>query len=102
MSEALKNTNNVGVHFPEAFNDAKRLGADFLVADLTTALLFMDVAHHATTPEKIRRNHEKAYAAYETVLGLLQKLSPNPAQQKEIDDKLALLEKRLTAAGYKF
>lgn len=84
MSEALKNTNNVGVHFPEAFNDAKRLGADFLVADLTTALLFMDVAHHATTPEKIRRNHERLTRHTRPCWGCYRSLVRIPRSRKRL------------------
>ena len=50
-------------------------GVAFLLADLDTALTFLDIAKTTTNEETRQRNFENARKAYDTVLQLMQKLS---------------------------
>jgi hypothetical protein len=74
----------------------------FVIADLDAALTFMDLADTSGIVETKRRNHRNARKAYDTVIGLLENLVPDTAQQAEINLKLATLKNRLVAVGQKF
>lgn len=80
----------------EVFN-TKTVGMDFALAGITTALLLMDMADHASVPDKARCIQEMAREAYDTALQLLQELSLDATQQKAMDDKLGILKTRLKA-----
>jgi hypothetical protein len=72
---------------------------DFLLADLDLAMTFMDIAAASHIQETIRRNHNNARRAYDVVMHLLGKITPDAGQRQEIDTKLVLLKKRLQAVG---
>ena len=89
-------------NWQENFSDLNQSGVSFLLTDLDLAMTFMDVADASRTEETTRRNHTNARTAYDTVLHLLEKLSPNADQRQAIDAKLASLKKRLHAVGQQF
>jgi hypothetical protein len=59
----------------------------------------MEVAGASRFEETTRRNHNNARTAYDTVLRLLKKLTPNLSERQAIDAKLAILKTRLQAVG---
>lgn len=87
---------------PERLTDASKTGADFLVTDLDTAFTFLEVATATGIEETRKRNHEKAHRAYQTVVRLLDTVSPEAPQRPVIKQKLALLKERLEKVGYRF
>jgi hypothetical protein len=83
-------------------SDLNKIGVAFLLTDLDVALTFMDTSDVSRIRETILRNHKNARTAYDNVLRLLEKLTPDVLQQQTIDEKLALLKRRLLAAGQEF
>jgi hypothetical protein len=81
------------------FADLNQRGVDFLLTDLDLAMTFMDTAAASHIQETIRRNHNNARRAYDAVVHLLEKLTPDAGQQLQIDTKLGLLKMRLEAVG---
>ena len=75
---------------------------EFLITDLETALTFLDVAASTDKRHIRKRNHANARHAYDTVLRLMQHLSLNDTQQKELAKRLDLLKSRLQKVGEKF
>jgi len=75
---------------------------DFLLTDLDLAMTFMDIAKTSQIEETVRRNHNNARKAYDTVLHLLEKLTADAGQRQVIDAKLALLKTRLEALEHSF
>ncbi len=75
-------------------------GIDFLLTDLDLAVTFMVVAEVSRNAETVHRNYENARTAHDTVVRLLERLTPNAKQRRAIDAKLALLKTRLQAVGY--
>lgn len=57
----------------------------------------MDVADTSRIIKTKERNHRKARNAYDTVIRLFEKPSPDVAQREEIDLQMATLKKRLVA-----
>jgi hypothetical protein len=86
----------------ERFCDLNQSGVEFLLIDLDLAVTFMDIAESSHLEETTRRNHINTRKAYDTVLGLLEKLTPDAEQWQIIDAKLALLKTRLEAVGQQF
>jgi hypothetical protein len=62
----------------------------------------MDAADRSGIVEIKERNHHNARKAYDSVKRLLENLSPDAAQQAEIDLKLATVKERLVAVGRSF
>jgi hypothetical protein len=89
-------------NWPENFSDLNQSGVSFLLTDLDLAMTFMDVADTSHIVETTRRNHTNARTAYDTVLHLLEKLTPNAGQRQAIDAMLAILKTRLHAVGQQF
>lgn len=77
----------------------KHTGAEFLIADLETALAFMDVAHASDDEATVSRNHRNAWKAYDTVSQFLGKLALMPNDLQAVENKLAILKARLKAVG---
>lgn len=80
--------------------DLNKSGVEFLLTELQTALTFMDIADTSRIPETVKRNHENAHKAYETVQRLMGYLIPNETQQALIVQRITQLKARLEAAGY--
>ena len=89
-------------NWQENFSDLSQSGVSFLLTDLDLAMTFMDVADASRIEETTRRNHTNARTAYDTVLHLLEKLSPNADQRQAIDAQLTILKTRLEAIGQQF
>ena len=89
-------------NWQENFSDLNQSGVSFLLTDLDLAMTFMDVADASRIEETTRRNHTNARTAYDTVVHLLEKLSPNADQRQAIDAQLTILKTRLEAIGQQF
>ena len=89
-------------HWADDYSNLNQSGVAFVLTDLDLALTFMDVADASQIEETIRRNHRNARTAYDTVLRLLEKLTPNADQRQAIDEKIASLKTRLQAVGQQF
>jgi hypothetical protein len=83
-------------------SDLNTTAIEFLITDLETALVFMDVAQASGDQEVKHRNHTNAHVAYDTVIGFLSKLKPTAAQHQAIDERLTLSKARLEAVGERF
>ena len=82
--------------------DLNQSGVSFLLTDLDIAMTFMNVADASRIEETTRRNYTNARAAYDTVLRLLEKLTPTADEREAIDAKLASLKMRLQSVGQQF
>ena len=89
-------------NWQENFPDLNQSGVSFLLTDLDLAMTFMDVADASRIEETTRRNHTNARTAYDTVVHLLEKLTPNADQRQAIDAQLTILKTRLEAIGQQF
>lgn len=65
----------------------------FVLIDLDVALTFMDLAGVWGVRETVLRNHKNARTAYDSVLRLLETLTPGLLQQESINEKLAVLKR---------
>ena len=74
----------------------------FLLADLDTALTFIDIANTTGNEEMRQRNAQNARCAYDTVVQLMQRIPLDDVQKKQIRKKLTLLRTRLEAVGQWF
>ena len=73
-----------------------------MLAELDAGSTFMDIAATSGIEETVRRNQKNARHAYDTVLGLLQHLTPDAGQRSSIDTKMASLKARLQTVGQQF
>lgn len=81
----------------------KRTGAEFLSADIDTALTFVGLARSASDDsEKKSRNQRNARKAYDKVQELLARLRLSAEEQSEVNDKLRRLKAELTNLGEHF
>jgi hypothetical protein len=80
--------------------DLAKRGLEFVITELEMALTFLDIADTSSIEETIKRNHENARKAYETVQRLLKHLRPNADEKALIGAKISVLETRLQAGGY--
>jgi hypothetical protein len=76
---------------------ANEIGISFLIVELDTAMTFMDLAASTGVVETARRNRGHARDAYEVVMRLLPRVTPDEAQRGVIARKLAKLKARLEA-----
>ena len=84
----------------QILEQSQRTAIQFLMADLTVALTFLDVADVTQSEETRRRNRRNALSAYETVLRLLPRVSPTEEERRALDSKIAELRDRLLDLGY--
>jgi hypothetical protein len=82
-----------------AFSEWNHTGAEFLMADLDTAMVFLDVAETSGCEDTVQRNRNNARRAYDMVLRLFTTLKLSETDREAITAKLAVLKKRLEAAG---
>jgi hypothetical protein len=64
----------------ERFHDLIQTGVEFLLVDLDVAITFMDVAETFRIEEIKHRNHNNARKACDTVLHLLEQVTPDAGQ----------------------
>jgi hypothetical protein len=84
---------------PSRRNDPQ---VEFLLADLETALTFLDVSVTTGIPETARRTRQKAREAHDTVVRLMAKKELTAEQDQAIRQKLELVRARLAAGGEEF
>jgi len=82
--------------------ELEHTGAEFLITDIDTAMVFLEVAETSKTAETVTRNRDNARRAYDIVLHLLTTAKLNEVERETINTKLALLKERLEAAGQQF
>ena len=76
-----------------------RIGVQFLLADLATALTFLDVSEVTGLEESRLRNLQNARHVYDTVIRLMPKVAPSHGERAVLEDRLAELKRRLIATG---
>jgi hypothetical protein len=86
--------------FPENLSLSNRVGVECLLIDLDLPMTFIAVAETSQNEETARRKYDNARTAHDTVVRLLDRLTPNAKQRQAIDAKLALSKTRLQAIGY--
>jgi hypothetical protein len=81
--------------------DWRRVGAEFIVADLKLAFTFLEIARTSSVTETVRRNQKNARAAYHAVLRFLPRCLPalSAAERQTIEDNLRKLKHRLEQFG---
>lgn len=79
--------------------ESNRVGVQFLLADLATAVTFLNVADVTQSVESRNRNHQNALSAYQTVMRLLPRVAPSADERDELNGKLDALKSRLAAIG---
>jgi hypothetical protein len=80
--------------------DSRRVGAEFIIADLELAFTFLEIARTSSVTETVRRNQGNARTAYHAILRFLPRCLPalSAAERQTIDDNLRKLKKRLEQA----
>lgn len=84
------------------FSALNHTGAEFLIADLETAMVFLDVAETSRNETTVRRNRGHARHAYDVIVRLLSTLKVSDAERAAITEKIGILKKRLEATGETF
>jgi hypothetical protein len=67
--------------------DLAKTTVEFVITELDTALTFLDIADASGIQETVKRNHENALKAYETVQRLLTHLRPSADEKALIGKK---------------
>jgi len=84
----------------QIMEESRRIGVQFLIADLSVAMTFLDVADVTRSEEVRMRNREHARTAYAAVQRFMPRLSPSEEERPELEARLASLKTRLLALGY--
>ena len=81
--------------------DWRRVGAEFIIADLELAFTFLKIARTSSVTETVRRNQRNARTAYHAVLQFLPRCLPalSAAERQTIEDNLRKLKHRLEQLG---
>lgn len=77
----------------------RHTGAEFLIADLETAVTFADIALNSTESDVIGRNRGNALTAYRTVAGFAAKSPMNEEDAGAVSALLARLKEKLALLG---
>ena len=75
---------------------------DILRADVELALTFTDVARNLSSPNAVAQTIQNARKAYDTISRQRYNLPISQDDSRELDSKLALLQRRLEEVGEKF
>lgn len=81
--------------FARLHEDSNKAGVEFLMAELDTAMTFLDVAETTSSEENRSRNCGNARIAYETVMRMRERVLLDGGQSQALDQKLADVRKRL-------
>jgi hypothetical protein len=84
---------------PDIMHESHRAGVQFLMAELQTGMVFLNVAETTSKQESRQRNVENARTAYDAVVRLLPRVDPLPSERLDIEVKLDRLKKRLIDNG---
>jgi hypothetical protein len=83
----------------ENISESDRSGVDFLVRDVMTGLIFLDLAEITKSAEQRSRHITEAHRAYKIVLAVLPRLKPTGEQMEILRGELETLKDRLLEAG---
>jgi hypothetical protein len=83
----------------QLLEQSHRIGMQFLLADLATAMTFLDVSRVTGLEESRLRNLQNARHVYDTVIRLMPKVEPSHEERAVLEDRLAELKRRLIASG---
>jgi hypothetical protein len=88
----------------ENMDDAKRIGAEFIMTDLELAFTFLEIAGTSCVTATVRRNQKNARTAYDAVLRFLPRSLPalSAIERGAIEEKLRKLKNRLEQLGENF
>ena len=81
-------------------DQSHRVAVQFLLADITVALTFLDVADTTHSQDTRDRNRQNARSAYDTVLRLLPNVNATDEERIALQSKMERLKGRLLASGY--
>jgi hypothetical protein len=98
-SQAAKATREEVLANLREFN---RTGTQFLKVDVATGLTFAKAALDSSDAEKKRRNQKSARKAYDTIVRMLNKITPSDADAQQLNDSLHQLKKNLIQLGETF
>jgi hypothetical protein len=87
--------------FAQLREASNKVGTEFVLTELDTALTFLDVAETTRSAETRERNRNHAYEAYEVVLRMQSRVIMDPDQKIEFQQKLATLRRRFKELGLK-
>jgi hypothetical protein len=84
--------------------DWRRVGAEFILADLEVAFTFLDVARTSWIAQTCTRNQKNARSAYDAILRFLPRSIPamSAIERQTMEDKLGELKNRLQQLGENF
>ena len=82
--------------------DSRRLSVEILQSDADLALTFASSALIHSTPEAGHRSVRHARRAYDYVVERRTQVAMTDADARELDEKIAILRKRLQELGEKF
>lgn len=86
--------------FSKIIEQSNQAAINFLMVELDLALTFLQVAKTSGSRETSGRNRENAHLAYKTILGYLNRVRFEAADQVRFKEKLSELKNGLIEAGY--
>lgn len=87
-------------HPEDLLEQSNQAGIGFLLTELETALVFLNVAETTRSEEAATRNRGNARVAYESVLRYQGRVHFEKHEKVPFDDKVALVKQGLVAAGF--
>lgn len=86
----------------DSLREFNRTGTEFLKVDVATGLTLAKAALTTGSAEKRERNQKSARKAYDTIVRILNKITPTEADAKELNDSLDELKANLVKLGETF
>jgi len=86
--------------FIRLHEESNKIGSEFLMTELETALTFLAVAETTTSAETRERNRNNAFVAYKTVLRLQPKVVIEPRRKNDFQQRVTDLKRRLQVLGF--
>lgn len=83
----------------DIIHESHRAGVQFLMTELQTGMVFLEVAETTKKVENRQRNVQNARTAYDCVVRLLPRVDPLPSERLDIELGLDRLKKRLIKNG---
>jgi hypothetical protein len=82
-----------------SLDQLRHTGAEFLIADLRTAIVFADMALQSAQPDVIRRNRDNALKAWRTVARYLSKSHLSEEDANAVSALFVRLKEKLASPG---
>lgn len=86
--------------FTRLHEESNKIGTEFLLTELNTALTFLAVAETTISAESRQRNRNSALEAYMTVLRMQSKVVMESRRKTDFQHRIADLKKRLQEVGF--